>query len=263
MSDNTSIQWADATWNPIIGCTKISDGCQNCYAEKMARRLSGMERDNGYKNVMAAGHWNNSTFYRHDQLALPLEWKNPRRVFVCSMGDLFHKRVEDWQIRNVMFAISHCPQHTFIILTKRPWRMQEFFKSFEMHDAPAWPWPNVILMTTVENQAMAAKRMPFLCATPAAVRGVSIEPLLTPVDLMPWMNGVSWVVCGCESGIGRRHCDVSWMRHVKNQCIETGTSFFLKQMDVGGELVKMPELDGQKWDMWPVIESKKCESITN
>jgi protein gp37 len=176
--NKTKIEWADATWNPITGCTKISPGCANCYAEKMSKRLAGRcgyPADEPFKVTI-----------HPDKIDEPLKWKKPRRVFVCSMSDLFHKDVPMSIITYVLRMARSREGHTFMILTKRPARMKEAIR--EMVSWGMWPVPNIWLGVTAENQEQADKRIPILLDTPAAVRFVSVEPMLGPVDLRPWLK---------------------------------------------------------------------------
>jgi protein gp37 len=176
--NKTKIEWADATWNPITGCTKISPGCANCYAEKMSKRLAGRcgyPADEPFKVTI-----------HPDKIDEPLKWKKPRRVFVCSMSDLFHKDVPMSIITYVLRMARSCEGHTFMILTKRPARMKEAIR--EMVSWGMWPVPNIWLGVTAENQEQADERIPILLDTPAAVRFVSVEPMLGPVELSPWIR---------------------------------------------------------------------------
>lgn len=212
MSDNTKIQWTDATWNPVVGCTKVSAGCKNCYAERMAYRLACMGKEGYASTVTKDGKWNGRTYHLfNNALDKPLHWRNPRRIFVCSMGDLFHPDVPFEFVDKVVATLALCPQHTFQILTKRPNRMLEYFGDFLArissmtdfaekrhlpHNSSIWtpngqvglysfgsPVPNLWLGTTCEDQAAADERIPHLLDTPAAVRFVSVEPMLGPVNL--------------------------------------------------------------------------------
>jgi protein gp37 len=260
MSDRTRIAWADATWNPVIGCSKISPGCANCYAEKMACRLARMGQK--YQHVVSGGAWNGTASY--DDLSLP-RWKKPRRVFVCSMGDLFHETVPRAVHSYLSGVFVDSPQHAFLVLTKRAKRMREFFS-----DCP--PSPNVWVGVTAEDQERADERIPELLATPAEVRWVSVEPMLGPIDLEnvhgvaswpvdvlsggTWVLGkgtaiegfcqhsnmttLSWVVIGCESGPKRRPCNIEWARSLVGQCRTAGVAVFVKQLDINGRVSRDP-----------------------
>lgn len=245
MSDNSKIEWTDATWNPVTGCTKVSPGCDHCYAETFAERFRG-----------TPGHYFENGFdvqLRPDKLDQPLEWRKPRRIFVNSMSDLFHDQVPDKYIAQVFAIMAAAPQHTFQVLTKRHGRMRSLLSSsaFVRRCAPIWPLPNVWLGVSVENQQWADIRIPALLDTPAAVRFLSCEPLLGPVDLgladlCPdclglggWpchtdgyhykRPGIDWVIVGGESGRGARPMHPEWARQLRDQCQAVGVPFLFKQ----------------------------------
>lgn len=259
----TKIEWTDESWNPVTGCTKASAGCQNCYAERMSKRLRGRH---GYPADDPF-----AVTLRPDRLEQPLRWRKPRMCFVCSMSDLFHPGVLDEFIHRVFDTIGSCPEHTFQILTKRPGRMRRFVCNSNRLDSPGAGWrfggpcplPNLWLGTSVEDQATADERIPRLLECPAAVRFVSAEPLLEPVNLLqihgtseediecstlyfplagevtfesrneplPLKNGgVDWVIVGGESGPGARPMHPDWARSLRDQCQAAGVPFFMKQM---------------------------------
>ncbi len=256
----TKIEWAQESWNPVTGCTKVSPGCKNCYAERRSKRLAGRAgypRDNPFQVTL-----------HPDRLEQPLHWKKPRRVFVCSMGDLFHEDVPFVFVANIIQVIKKCPQHKFIVLTKRPERLLYFSKHHNTN------YPNLWLGVTAENQQQANKRITLLSQIPVAMRFVSVEPMLGAVDLdfmVPKtptttryayaLSYLDWVICGTESLGGRpgRAISINTIRNLKNQCIEAGIPFFLKQMPILGMknghnvilLQKMPLLDGQVWNQMP------------
>jgi protein gp37 len=268
--NKTKIEWADATWNPITGCTKISPGCANCYAEKMSKRLAGRcgyPADEPFKVTI-----------HPDKIDEPLKWKKPRRVFVCSMSDLFHKDVPMSIITYVLRMARSCEGHTFMILTKRPARMKEAIR--EMVSWGMWPVPNIWLGVTAENQEQADKRIPILLDTPAAVRFVSVEPMLGPVDLCNFftLSGcrincpddydicrlhsfeckyshtstrLDWVICGGESGPGARPMHPDWARALRDQCQGAGIPFFFKQwgewVPMGSEFGQPNSWSSRKW----------------
>jgi len=235
---NTKIEWCERSWNPITGCSKISEGCKHCYAERMSKRLAGRcgyDKDEPFKVT-----------FHPDKLDEPLRWRKPSRIFVCSMGDLFHEGVDDGLLCRVFDVMAVAEHHTFLILTKRPARMREFFARC-VHGN----FQNLWLGVTAENQQRADERIPILLQIPAAKRFVSVEPMLGEIDITKYLTQLDWVICGCESGPNRRTCQTEWIRDLKNQCISVGVPFFLKQMEVGGKLVKMPELDGQIWNEYP------------
>jgi protein gp37 len=242
--NKTKIPWADFTWNPITGCTPVSEGCQNCYAERMARRFHKYETpdsDDGYIPEPGEKEINPDYFkvvLHPKKLDEPLRRKKPARIFVCSMSDLFHENVPNKFILDVFGTMNNCPQHTFLVLTKRPDRMNKLL---------AWlynyPLPNVWLGVTAENQARADERIPLLLQTPAAKRFVSIEPMLGPINLNSlsdgktfWtrpaeceQNAIDWVIAGGETGPGARECKEEWIQSVYNQCQVAGVPFFFKQ----------------------------------
>ena len=260
----TSIEWATDVWNPVTGCTKVSAGCKNCYAEKIAKRFWG---DRKFTDVQC----------HEERLYEPFHWKKPRRVFVNSMSDLFHPDVPEEFIYRV-FRIMASSKHTYIILTKRPLRMnnlmmhiRERLISDHFREIVA-DLPNVWLGVSVENQQAADERIPYLLQTPAAVQFVSVEPMLGPLS---WLKhylpckipcpryerdgklvvaDLDWVICGCESGQNARPFDMDWARDLRDQCQNANVPFFFKQGRVGGKLVKMPELDGQVWNEFPEVQ---------
>jgi protein gp37 len=254
MSDGSEIEWTDATWNPITGCTMVSAGCTNCYAMGLAgTRLAhhpsraGLTRDSGGRPV-----WTGEVRLNEGWLDQPLRWRRPRRIFVCAHGDLFHEGVPDEWIDRVFAVMALSPQHQFQVLTKRPERMRRWFDTdaegrvwdlsmdpgFDASALPSpdWPLPNVWLGVSVEDQPTADARIPLLLATSAAVRFVSAEPLLGPVDLTRWSGlegdadfGLDWVIVGGESGPGARPMHPDWARSLRDQCAAAGVAFFFKQ----------------------------------
>lgn len=193
MSDKSKIEWTDATWNPVRGCSRVSEGCRHCYAERIAGRFSGpgMWAEGIVNDTPAGPRWNGNVYLAPDKMGQPLRWKRPRRVFVNSMSDLFHEGLSDQDIGLVFDVMWKSPQHTFQVLTKRPERMREWFRwagGVRKPEGAPWPLPNVWLGVSVEDQGTAAARIPLLLATPAAVRFVSAEPLLGEVNLLPWME---------------------------------------------------------------------------
>jgi protein gp37 len=264
MSTTTGISWTDATWNPVRGCSRMSDGCRNCYAETMARRFAG--EGQAYEGLITErGTWNGVVRMVPDHLTDPMRWREPRRIFVNSMSDLFHESLPDEQIAIIFGVMLLAAQHTYQVLTKRARRMREFFERWtvdacleaavrspvtipgarpwnrpakrEWFDTEAFPAPWIWLGVSVENQEAANERIPELCRTPAAVRFLSCEPLLESVVLPivhvfgdhPTPQGIGWVIAGCESGPGARFCDVAWLRSLRDQCASIGVPFFLKQ----------------------------------
>lgn len=300
MGDKTGIEWTDATWNPVTGCDKVSPGCDHCYAETFAERWRGTE-----------GHYFERGFdvqLRPDKLDLPLRWTKPRRIFVNSMSDLFHDKVPDEYIARV-FAVMACAyQHTFQLLTKRHGRMKSLLSSSEFvamvdresiaydrsplgHRQISWPLRNVWLGVSAEDQKRADLRIPALLDTPAAVRFVSAEPLLGPLDIARFVehedakydvSPLDWVIVGGESGPGARPMHPDWARSLRDQCVAASVPFLFKQWgewvteDQSPEDIVLPgvstrhwgdsepdvykvgkkragrELDGRTWDQYPV-----------
>lgn len=281
MSNNSSIEWCDATWNPVVGCTRASAGCDHCYAFTMTKRLAAMGQQN-YMGLTGNGHFNGVVRPLPTMLDVPMRRKKPTIYFVNSMSDLFHREVPDYFIDQVFAVMASCPQHTFQILTKRADRMAEYMRDKNrleyIYDqwysvnaqtpcAEAWPLPNVWLGTSVENQEAADKRIPALLNVPAKVRFLSCEPLLGPVDLWGanyrnpnggytgavtrWPGGVQWVIAGAESGHDARPMDLDWVRSLRDQCQAAAVPFLFKQMLVNGKKVGLPELDGRQWAQYP------------
>ena len=238
MADRSRIEWTEATWNPVRGCTKISAGCQNCYAEAFAERwrgIPGHPYEQGFELRLVP-----------EMLDLPFRWKNPRKIFVNSMSDLFHAGVPDEYIIDVFEVMRLASRHQFQLLTKRAERLTEL--------SPRLPWPqNVWVGVSIENQA-TANRLKYLLAIPAQIKFVSFEPLLGPVDID--LNGVDWVIVGGESGPHARPLDLEWVRDIRNHCTKAGVPLFLKQL--GGRREKRGKqkaiLDGQQWHEFPLAK---------
>jgi protein gp37 len=247
----SKIEWTDETWNPVVGCSKISAGCENCYAQKMACRLAHMG-NRAYQDVVRVsdqgiplpGRWNGKTAFVETALYKPLHWKKPRRIFVCSMGDLFHESVPFKWVHQIWDIMKACPQHTFMILTKRPEKMKRDIELVYMKERMGWAkgfWQHVWLGVTAENQETADERIPVLLQIPAAVRFVSVEPMLWRVDLTPWLPRfldfsyttdparLDWIICGGESGPGARPLHPDWARSLRDQCQDAEVPFFFKQ----------------------------------
>jgi protein gp37 len=294
----TAISWTQSddgtpgkTWNCIKGCSRVSEGCRHCYAEVIAGRFSGpgqayeglatrklktvSDGNPGRKSFKQAteGRWTGEVRFVPERLADPLRWKRPRRIFVNSMSDLFHEKLEDAQIAAVFGVMAAAPRHTFQVLTKRARRMCEWFEWIAGGaDTPAnicaqhadleltgvghqiwgrargavmrgerpWPLPNVWIGVSVENQDAADERIPEILETPAAVRFISAEPLLGPLDIATYLDPagapcgetnaiLDWVIVGAESGHGARPCDVRWIRAIRDQCEAAGVPLWLKQ----------------------------------
>jgi protein gp37 len=247
MSDG---KWWDVSWNPITGCSKISPGCANCYAERISKLFRGPD---GFKVTI-----------HQDRFKQPYHWKKSRRVFVCDMGDLFHVDVPFAEINRVFKTISACPQHEFLILTKRAERMAEYFERFPVACGDVW------IGVTAENQEMADKRIPILLSIPGFRKFVSVEPMLVPVELEKnwcgYLTGwttdadddgrgnpipvqvqtdkLDWVVLGGETGPGARPMNPDWARSVRDQCVAAGVPFWLKSLDKNHNRI----LDDREWN---------------
>jgi protein gp37 len=269
----TKIQWTNETWNPIIGCDKISEGCKNCYAEKMAKRLASINSTSYYLYVVKGEYygtnqavihpkWNGNTHFVQSALEKPFKWKKPRMIFVCSMGDLFHDSVKSEDLDKVIKVIIDNPQHTFQVLTKRPENMQRYFKylySKFSEYTDTTPIPNLWLGVTAENQKRANERIPVLLQIPAAKRFVSCEPLLRGINLRcikftgrlpgsdePYayninaLNKLDWVIVGPETGPRARPMQKEWIENIYNQCKVANVSFFDKKDTLGLNLKQFP-----------------------
>lgn len=261
MGAQTSIAWTDCTWNPVRGCSRVSEGCRNCYAERQSARFSDPGQPfHGFASRRVGRafgtSWTGKVELVESKLREPLSWRKPRRVFVNSMSDLFHEALPDEAIDRVFAVMACAGRQRFQVLTKRAKRMAEYMAKraksaqpwkdaartvgysleFEGLSLVRWPLPNVWLGVSVEDQATADARIPFLLHTPAAIRFISAEPLLEAVDLMVWENkghdlpSIDWVIGGGESGYGARPCDVAWLRSLRDQCEAAGVAFFCKQL---------------------------------
>jgi protein gp37 len=244
MSAISKIQWTDRTWNPVRGCSIVSPGCVNCYAMKQAHRFSGEGKPyHGLTKQTTAGpQWTGAVRVVPSALSEPSSWRKPARVFVNSMSDLFHDGVPDEFIAKVFAEMASARRHTFQVLTKRPERMRDMVSSLaSLHTAAngsGWPLPNVWLGTSCEDQQRTDERLPLLLQTPAAVRFVSAEPLLSGIDIAkhrPGALGLHWLIAGGESGSNPRPSELWWFRNLLGQCRDAGVAFFMKQ--VGGNIL--------------------------
>ena len=238
----TSIGWADRTWNPVVGCSRLSDGCRHCYAEQMAgTRLSHLPDYAGLTRMVAGEpRWTGEVRLLEDRLSEPLHWRKPYRVFVNSMSDLFHESLSEDDIREVLEVIywvgedefaeypNEVLPHQFLCLTKRAKRMRDVVTQFRADMGELEPEPNVWLGVSVENQSAADERIPFLLDTFAVVRWLSVEPLLEKIEI-PRLDELDWVVVGGESGNGYRPMEIDWLVDVVEQCYEDEVPVFVKQ----------------------------------
>jgi protein gp37 len=249
MADGTKIEWSDATWNVITGCSVLSPGCANCFAMRLAgtRLRHHPSRINLTRDTKAGPVWTGEVRFNAEWLEQPLRWQRPRMIFVCAHGDLFHENVPDAWLDKVFAVMWLCDQHIFQVLTKRPERMRRYVK--RLPEAVANK-ANIWLGVSVEDDERARQRIPVLLDTPAALRWVSAEPLIG--EIKHSMAGLDWVVVGSESGPGRRECDIDWVRSLRDQCAGHGVSFFWKQHFEDGKKVSLPFLDGVRWAESPL-----------
>lgn len=234
MPTTSSIEWTDVTWNPVTGCSKVSPGCLNCYAERMARRLKGMGL-NRYRNGFGLT-------LHEDLIEAPLSWVQPRLIFVNSMSDLFHEAVPDRFIERVFSVMNRCPQHRFQILTKRSNRLHWAAKAL------TWA-PNIWMGVSVEDSRMTF-RIHDLCAVPASVRFLSCEPLVGPISRLP-LKGIHWVIVGGESGPGSRPMKEEWVKDIRRQCQVAHVPFFFKQWGGFNKKAAGRLLEGRVYDEMP------------
>lgn len=243
MSDRSAIEWTEATWNPTTGCDRVSPGCDNCYALTLSKRLKAMGsakyQTDGDPRTSGPGF---GVAVHEDSLATPLQWRQPRVVFVNSMSDLFHAKVPAAFVRRVFEVMAATPQHTYQILTKRALRMSRL--------APSLPWPGNVWMGVSVETASQLDRVDRLRTVPAAVRFVSAEPLLGPLEGLD-LTGVDWLIAGGESGRDARPVHAAWLRALREQCLASEVAFFFKQW--GGRTPKAGGrmLDGHTWDERP------------
>ncbi|SEO10557.1 DUF5131 family protein [Paenibacillus sp. OK076] len=237
MASSSHIEWTEATWNPVTGCTKVSEGCRNCYALAMARRLEAMGNPRYLNGFNVTLH--------HDLIEVPLKWKKPRKIFVNSMSDMFHKDVPDEFIKSVFKTMNEASWHTFQILTKRSSRLSEL--------APQLNWTdNIWQGVSVENDKVL-DRIDHLRQTPAAVKFLSCEPLLGPIDNLN-LQGIDWVIVGGESGPKARPMEEAWALSIRDQCVEQETAFFFKQWGGVQKHRHGRILDGQTYDEYPDVK---------
>lgn len=234
MADGSAIEWTEATWNPVTGCSKVSPGCAHCYAETFAERWRGVP-GHPYEQGFDLKLW-------PVRLEQPLKWKRPRVIFVNSMSDLFHEDIPDDYIAEVFDVMARADRHVFQVLTKRHERLAEL--------APELPWPEHVWMgVTIENRRFV-HRADYLRLVPAAVRFISAEPLLGSLEGLD-LDGIDWLIAGGESGPKHRRVDEAWITELRDRCLEEEVAFFFKQW--GGVRAKTGgrELAGRTWDEMP------------
>ena len=278
MGDKSKITWTDASFNCVRGCTKLSLGCENCYAVSNTWRMASnpnpeiQAANQGLvsRNPIGELEWTGEVRVEEDRLSIPEKWKKPRLIFVNSLADTFHRLVPDAFLRELFKVMGRCPQHRFQVLTKRADRMRGFIEVLGRDGFFAEHWkgvnplvnnakffPNVYLGTTVENQQQVDARLYDLAQTPAAVRFISFEPLLGPINLSRFVevsrvNPVfQWFIAGCESGPEARTCEHDWARGIRGYARGLRIPFHLKQLMVDGKLVHLPKLDGVVHNEFP------------
>jgi protein gp37 len=238
MSDRTAIEWTDATWNPVTGCTKVSAGCDHCYAERFSERFRGVPGhpfENGFDLTL-----------RPERLGQPFRWRGPRHIFVNSMSDLFHKDIPRSFVDRVFETMEHADWHIYQVLTKRSSLMRDYVnRRYSGTSAP----PHIWLGVSIENRGALA-RLRHLQQTHASLRFVSFEPLIGPIGQLD-LSGVHWAIVGGESGPGYRPLDPAWVREIRDQCLEADMAFFFKQW--GGRTPKAggSEFEGRVWMNYP------------
>jgi protein gp37 len=274
MADGTAIEWTDATWNPVTGCSVVSPGCTNCYAMKLAgTRLKHTPSRSGLTVASKAGPvWNGKVRFNREWIHQPIDWKRPRRIFVCAHGDLFAENVPDEWIIEVFTVMAIAGHHDFQVLTKRPDRACEFLsKPFRLDDiyanwytytgkpAEVWSWPlhNVWIGASAEDQIRYDQRRQWLDETPAAKRFWSLEPLLGPVEMKIQFVKPDWIIVGGESGKDARPMHPAWPRSIRDQCADTGVPFFFKQWGHWACIDQSPAADEAGWQgrgNWMILD---------
>ena len=255
MAQSSTIEWTQSTWNPVVGCTKVSSGCAHCYAERMAKRLASMAtslqsqgRDAGRKApylvvIDERGRWNGRVALVESALLEPARWKSPRVIFVNSMSDLFHPDVPTDFIQRVFAVMNECSQHTFQVLTKRPERAADLSAQVR--------WTANIWMGTSVEDVNVVERVRALQKTAAKVRFLSVEPLLGPLPRLP-LSKMHWVIVGGESGPAARPMEAKWVRQIRDRCILQRVPFFFKQWGGVNKKKTGRLLDGRTWDQMPL-----------
>jgi protein gp37 len=260
MAQTSTIEWTESTWNPVVGCRKVSAGCANCYAERMAKRLAAMAdadfaegRNPGKKAaylhvINRRGRWNGDVYLDYSSVEAPMSWTTPRVIFVNSMSDLFHEDVPEEFVHAVFDVMNRCEQHTFQLLTKRPERTAELSRRL------TWGH-NIWMGTSVENKAVT-QRIHDLRRTHAMVKFLSVEPLIGPIPRLP-LTGIDWVIVGGESGPGARPMAAEWARQIRDRCVDRGVPFFFKQWGGVAKKKNGRVLDGRTWDEMPFAAISK------
>lgn len=249
MATNSRIEWTEATWNPIAGCSMVSPGCTNCYAMRLAARLSVMGQEKYIGTTFKSGgraKWNGTVRFDGEALDLPRRWRKGRLIFVNSMSDLFHDAVPIDFIKSVFKVMQETPQHTYQLLTKRAERLEAVAKQL--------PWPeNVWMGVSVESRDYVY-RVGHLRRTRAKTKFLSVEPLLGPIDKLD-LKGIDWAIVGGESGPHSRPMDARWVRSIRDQCLRAGVPFHFKQWGGANKKKTGRVLDGRTWDQWPTLRT--------
>lgn len=236
MANKSNIEWTEMTWNPVTGCTKVSQGCKHCYAERMAKRLTAMGAQR-YRNGF-------SVTLHPDLVDIPRGWRLPRVVFVNSMSDLFHDDIPPAYIQRVFATMRDCPRHTFQVLTKRSERLAKL--------APELPWPENVWMGVSVEDARVLHRVADLRSVPAKVRFLSLEPLIGPLEFLP-LDGIHWVIVGGESGPQARPMRKEWVKDIFRQCRAARVPFFFKQWGGSRKDLTGRELNGRTYSEMPLV----------
>ena len=241
----SGIEWTQKTWNPIRGCSRISDGCVNCYAEKMAVRMKNTHYKGLVQSTSKGPRWTGEIMHVESVLSDPYKWKKPSLVFVNSMSDMFHEKADMDFVEKCFDVMNGNPRHTFQVLTKRADRIQEFIKHSNYKAFPSNVWIGV----SVENQ-QAVKRIGYLVDVPAKIRFLSVEPMLGPVQIEKYLDQIEWVIIGGESGPNARPCKASWKEHLIMQCDLYNVPVFMKQFGTNASYDD-GTFKGNNFDEWP------------
>jgi protein gp37 len=246
MATSSAIEWTEATWNPVVGCSVLSPGCTNCYAMRLAKRLEAMGQRKYFGTTRLTGgrpKWNGHIFLDHEALSLPMKWKAPKTIFVNSMSDLFHEKVPLEFIERVFDAMLRTPQHTYQLLTKRAERIETL--------SPMLNWAeNIWLGVSVENSDYEW-RIDRLRRTGSRIKFLSLEPLLGPLNELN-LEGIHWAIAGGESGPKARPMRIEWVRSIRDQCKRAGVAFHFKQWGGVNKKKTGRTLDGRTWDELPI-----------
>ena len=290
---STKIPYAQETINPFFGCSKVSEGCLHCYAEQMAFRCTQMDPHSKYKGVIGPDKkWNGEIGFDYASMTKPFSWKKGKVIFVCSMGDVFHETIKMLYLTRLFDLFEKCPQHWFLLVTKRPEVALRMSNSLAFKDY--FELPNIMIIVTAENQQRFNERIPILLQIPHVKKGVSIEPMLgcidTIIDIDPlnWggytrrntltgmlsnpirdsycatpVSKLDWVIAGCESGNPHREMDEDWIRSLRFQCKNSEVPFYFKQKYIGRKKIQNPLLDGEALQEYPEFLLKTFKNQEN